>query len=386
MSTIQTTQLNIPADVIDFGVGQPSPALLPLETMRQAAAHRLSQPEAALLAYGAEQGDGYFRLALAQFLSEGYGLPVEAEHLFITASASMGLDLICTLFARSGDTIFVEEPSYFLALRILADHHFKVVSLPTDGEGLIVEAVEEELKRHKPAFLYTIPAFHNPSSVTLSAARRERLVRLSEEHNFLIVADEVYQLLAYTITPPPPVSSFDQAGTVLSLGSFSKIMAPGLRLGWIQAKPALIKRFVLCGLLDSGGGLNPFTSGIIRSALELGWQQQQLNHLKTVYRRRAACLSTALRQHLPANITFAEPQGGFFIWLRFPETVDTEALLPALQAKQVSINPGIRFSSRQELRNYARLSFAYYDEAELEEGVRRLAKAADRGWRIEDRG
>jgi DNA-binding transcriptional MocR family regulator len=372
MTTLQTTQLNIPSGLIDFGVGQPSPSLLPLELMRQAAEHRLGQADGSLLAYGAEQGDGYFRLALAQFLTEGYGLLVEPERLFITASASMGLDLISTLFARSGDTIFVEEPSYFLALRILADHQFNVVGLPTDGEGLVIEAVEEALKQHKPAFLYTIPVFHNPSSATLPADRRKRLVQLSQEHNFLIVADEVYQLLAYTVAPPP-VISFDEVGTVLSLGSFSKIMAPGLRLGWIQARPELIKRFVLCGLLDSGGGLNPFTSGLMRSALELGLQQRQLNYLKTVYRQRAATLSAALRQHLPATVTFAEPQGGFFVWLRFPEDVDTEALLPALQAAQVSINPGIRFSSRQGLRNYARLSFAYYGEAELEEGVRRLA-------------
>jgi DNA-binding transcriptional MocR family regulator len=378
MPTIQTTQLNLPAGMIDFSVGQPSPSLLPLEVMREAAAHRL-RDDASLLAYGAEQGDGYFRLALARFLSQGYGQPVEAEQLFITASASDALDLICTLFSQAGDTIFVEEPSYFLALRIFADHHLNVISLPVDGEGLIVEALEEKLRQYRPVFLYTIPVFHNPASVTLSAARRERLACLSREHDFLIVADEVYQLLAYTETPPPPMLTYDEAGTILSLGSFSKILAPGARLGWIQAQPARLQRFVTCGLLDSGGGLNPFTSGIVRSAIELGLQQQQLTHLKSVYSRRAATLCRALWQHLPSTITFAEPGGGFFIWLRLPEEMDAAALLPALRQHNVSFNPGIKFSSQHRLRNYARLSFAYYDNEALQEGVERLAQALNGG-------
>jgi DNA-binding transcriptional MocR family regulator len=371
---MQTTQVNIPAGFIDLGIGQPSPSLLPLEIMRQAAAHRLGQADPGLLAYGAEQGDGLLRLALAGFLSEGYGAPVEPEQLFITASASQGLDLICTLLTRTGDTIFVEEPSYFLALRIFADHHLHVVSLPVDEEGLIIEAVEEALASYWPAFLYTIPTFHNPSSITLSAERRAQLVQLSQRHNFIIVADEVYQLLAYTQTPPQPLAAYDEDGTVLSLGSFSKIMAPGLRLGWIQAKPAQIERFVLCGVVDSGGGLNPFTSGIMHSGLTLGLHYQQLNHLKATYSQRSARLSAAIRHYLPMA-SFTEPGGGFFTWLRFPEEIDMVALLPEAQRRQAGYQPGLKFSSQQALRNYARFSFAYYEAEELEEGVRRIAQA-----------
>ena len=373
MSTIQTMQVNVPAGLIDFGIGQPSPSLLPLDLMRQAVAHRLEQNDPYFLAYGVEQGDGYLRLALAQFLSEGYGVPVEAEQLFITASASQGLDLICTLLTQAGDTIFVEEPSYFLALRIFTDHRLNVVSLPVDENGLNLEALEEALTRYRPVFLYTIPTFHNPSSATLSTERRQRLVRLSQEHNFTIVADEVYQLLNYTQTPPRPLASYAETGTILSLGSFSKILAPGLRLGWIQAQPDQVERFVLSGVVDSGGGLNPVPSAIVRSMLELGLHYQQLNHLKAVYGERSARLSAALREYLP-SASFTEPGGGFFTWLRFPEEIDTVTLLPQAQQRQVSYQPGLKFSSRQGLRNYARLSFAYYEAEDLEEGVRRLAR------------
>lgn len=373
MSTIQTTQVNVAAGLIDLGIGQPSPSLLPLQLMRQAVEHRLGQNDPYFLAYGVEQGDGYLRLELARFLSEGYGVPVEADHLFITASASQGLDLICTLLTQAGDTIFVEEPSYFLALRIFTDHRLNVVSLPVDENGLSLEALEEALGQHRPAFLYTIPTFHNPSSATLSAERRQRLVQLSQEHNFTIVADEVYQLLGYSQTPPRPLASYDETGTVLSLGSFSKILAPGLRLGWIQSRPEQVERFVLCGVVDSGGGLNPFTSAMVRSMLELGLQSQQLNHLKAVYGERSARLSAAVREYLP-TASFIEPGGGFFTWLRFPEEIDTVSLLPEAQQSQVSYQPGLKFSSRQGLRNYARLSFAFYEAEALEEGVRRLAK------------
>lgn len=370
---MQITQLNIPPRMIDLGVGQPSISLLPLDKIKQAAEHRMNQGDASILQYGVEQGGGYFRHALSQFLSGGYRTAVDPDQLFITAGASQGLDLICTHFAQAGDTIFVEEPSYFLALRIFADHRLKIISLPIDENGLIIDALEEKLTEHNPAFVYTIPTFHNPSSVTMSASRRESLVHLSEKHRFLIIADEVYHLLAYTVTPPPPMVTYDNTGAVLSLGSFSKILAPGLRLGWIQAKPALVNRLTQSGLLESGGGLNPFTSSLVQSALELGLQRDHLAYLKRVYRLRSKSLSTSLNDLLPPSVTFTEPGGGFFIWLRLPDGADTEALWIAARQRGVNFQPGPGFSSRRGLQNYLRLSFVYYDIEELREGSKRLA-------------
>ncbi|MFC1578135.1 PLP-dependent aminotransferase family protein [Thermodesulfobacteriota bacterium] len=367
-------QLNLPPGMIDFGVGQPSPALLPLGLLKEATASRLDKNDPSFLAYGTNQGDGYFRAALAAFLGKHYHTPVDSDQLLVTSGASMGLDLICTLFAKPGDTIFVEEPSYFLALRIFADHHLKIISLPMDSGGLNIEALEEKLIRHRPVFLYTIPTFHNPSSITLRADRRQQLVEISRKHNFLIIADEVYHLLNYGPEPPPPVASFIDSNTVLSLGSFSKILAPGLRLGWIQAGPRLLKQIVDCGLLDSGGGLNPFTSAVVRSAIEMGLQQSQLETLRATYTERKGALCNALKECLPESVRFIEPDGGFFIWLVFPEGVDTKRMLIEARQKNVGFLPGVKFSSRSGLNNYARLSFSYFDMPELEEGARRLAE------------
>lgn len=375
MDSNLTAQLSLPPDMIDLGVGQPSPGVLPQELLRQAAEHRLAISDAAYLAYGAEQGDGLFRKSLASFLSAHYQISVDAAHLFVTSGASQGLDLTCTLFSQPGDTIFVEEPSYFLALRIFADHGLKVVSLPMDEKGIIPAAVEEKLQRQTPAFLYIIPTFHNPSSITLSAGRRARLAQLSREHNFIIVADEVYQLLNYEGAPPPPMASYIDGNSVISLGSFSKIMAPGLRLGWIQGGAAILQRFTRCGLLDSGGGLNPFTSGVMRSAIELGLLDQQLSNLKSIYRQRKIALSNALRKHLPESVSFVEAEGGFFIWLKFEDHVDAAKLRAIARQHNVGFLPGPKFSGQNGLTNYARLSFAYFDIPALETGARRLASA-----------
>ncbi len=372
---LRTTQVNLAPGQIDLGVGQPGFDLLPLELLHRAADVRLSAGDPAFLNYGFEQGDGRFRHALAQFLSTGYGFPVTAADLMVTNGASQGLDLICTLFTRPGDTVFVEEPTYFLALRIFADHGLRVVGIPAAAHGLDLDALEEALAQQQPALLYTIPTFQNPSGVTLPLAARERLVALSTAHNFLIVSDEVYQLLGYTAAPPPPLAYWAESERVLSLGSFSKILAPGLRLGWIQAEAPLLARLTGSGLLDSGGGLNPFTSNVVRVALEEGWQAEYLAHLRQIYLRRLAAMAAALTSYLGDIARFAVPQGGFFFWVALDEGVDTAVLLPTAHRHQTGFQPGIKFSSRGALRNYLRLSFAFYDEAAIAQGVARLRQA-----------
>jgi DNA-binding transcriptional MocR family regulator len=366
-------QKQIPAGMIDLAIGQPSPWLLPLAEIESACADFGRRGKSDLLAYGFEQGDPGFRNALAGWLEPIYREPVAAEQLLVTNGASQALDLVCTLFARPGDTILVEEPTYFLARKIFADHQLKPVALPMDAEGLITDALEEELQRSRPAFLYTIPAFHNPTSVTLSASRREKLAEVSRRCGLLVVADEVYHPLAYTAPPPPPMAGRCLSADIVSLGSFSKILAPGLRLGWLQASPARVARIVGCGLLDSGGGLNPFTSGVVGSAIGLGLLTAHLSRLRRTYAERLAAICAALRAELSGRIEFAAPEGGFFIWVRLPEGSDAQALLPLAKDRLVEFVPGPRFSSRGGLGDFIRLSFAFYDTPELITGVERLA-------------
>ena len=370
---IITSNFDFPSDRIDLSIGQPGTSLLPLALLAQAAEHCLNRDNSYILAYGAEQGNWYFHNVLAGFLSEHYEHRVDPDHLFTTTGISQGLDFICGLFTQPGDTIFVENPTYSLALGIFADHGLNVVGLPMDKDGLIIEALEEALVNQRPVFCYTIPTFHNPTGCNLSASRRQKLVELSQKHHFLVVADEVYQLLAYTGSPPAPMAKFTEAATVLSLGSFSKILAPGLRLGWIQTHPDLMRRLTTNGVIYSGGGLNPFTSAIVQSAIELGLQHKQLSYLKDVYLQRKNALNMALVKYLPDTVSFTEPDGGFFTWVELPSEIDAEKLLSEAHAHDVGFAPGMAFSPRMNLKNYIRLCFAYYEESELKEGAKRLA-------------
>ena len=371
---LSNTQVEVPDGLINFGVGHPGGSVLPLEMMRQAAEHRLTQGDSLLLNYGPEQGDGPFLETLATFLTQGYGFPVDPLSLMVTGGASQALNMLCTFFTQPGDTIFIEEPTYFVAPRIFSDHQLNIVPLPTDEDGLVIAALEEMLTTHRPRFIYTIPVYQNPTGITLSPARRQRLVELSLEHDFLIVADEVYQLLSYNDVPPRPLAVMIESNTILSVCSFSKILAPGLRLGWIQAGPKLLDRLVELNFIYSGGAINQFTAHLVRSALELGLQQTYLAELRATYQERSRVLCQALRQQLGGLVKFRDPAGGFFVWIELPPDSDTKTLMPAAISNNVSFQPGINFSSQQGLHNFIRLCFTRYESADLIEGVRRLAE------------
>ncbi len=361
------------AGSINFGVGQPSADLLPVDLIRTAADDYLRNALPVELNYGEKQGDPRFRETLASFLSKGYGETVTARSLFVTAGASQALDLVCSQFTKPNDTIFVEEPTYFLAFRILSGHGLNIVGIPVDEDGLDIDRLEVELRKKRPRLLYTIPSFHNPAGCTMSSARREKLVELSRKHDFLIVADEVYRLLSYYDRPPATLGSLAESGTILSLGSFSKILAPGLRLGWIQTSPQLVERLIANGVVNGGGCLNHFTSNVVRHAIELGLQEAHLTRLRETYRRRVETMDLALHEHLEGAASWRRPAGGYYFWLELAETINATELRSRATEYQTGFQPGEYFSSRGGLRNCLRLSVAHYDDAAIREGVPRLA-------------
>ncbi len=372
--------MSIPEGVLDLSWGHPSPRLHALDALQQAAAHAWANTRVATLQYGAEQGFGPLLGALADFLSQqaAYGMEVSPANLFLTSGASQAIDLACTRFAREGDTVFVEEPTYYLVSSIFTDHHLNVVGVPTDANGLRVDALEAMLgdpSQPRPTMLYTIPTYQNPSGSVLSLERRRALVDLAQGYDFVLLSDDVYQLLHYGPPPPPPLVAFDDSpqGCVISLGSFSKILAPGLRLGWVQAQSPLINRFVAAGMVASGGGLNHMTSTLVHAVFEKGLLLPNIDMLRTTYAARVQALAAALRTALPDEVSFDIPGGGFFFWLTCQPHVDTASLLPTAQNAGVSYRPGSGFSPSGSFRNALRMSFALYEIDELQEAVRRLA-------------
>ena len=359
---------------INFGIGQPSPDLLDLALVRAAGERFFAQAEPLDLNYGEKQGNARFRAALGGLLQREYGRPAPPESLFLTAGNSQALDYVCSRFTHPGDTVFVEDPSYFLAFRILRDHGLTVVGIPVDEDGLDLEALERELERHHPVLLYTIPSYQNPTGRTLSEARRARLVELSRERDFLVVADEVYQMLWYGEPPPPALGTWAEEGKVLSLGSFSKILAPGMRLGWIQTNAGLMEELLAGGVVNSGGSLNQFTSHVVRHAMEEGLLDGHVRRVREVLGTRVDVMDRALRSSVADSLEWAVPEGGYFFWLRMRCATDTTKLKLHASEYRTGFQPGPLFSVKGDgFRDYLRLSFAHYTAAEIEEGVDRLA-------------
>ena len=374
--------ISIPDGVIDLGWGHPSPHLHPTGMLRRATEIALADDTPIPLQYGATQGYGPLLHSLAAFLSaqDSYTSAVSSDELFLTAGSSQAIDHATTLFTRTGDTVFVEEPTYYLIQSIFEDHGLNVIGVPTDANGLRIDALAEMLESPgtpRPAMLYIIPTYQNPSGSVLPSDRRRKLVELARQHNFLILADEVYNLLHYGEPPPPPIASFDtsEEGCAISLGSFSKILGPGLRTGWLHARPAIVRRFANAGLTISGGGLNHFTSTLVHAVLERGMLHDNIARLRRAYAERVSAMTAALREHIGDAVDFTPPGGGYFFWLTFTDGTNTDTLLPIAHEHGVNYRPGTAFSASGAFTNAIRLAFALYEPADLTEGIRRIAQA-----------
>ena len=357
--------------VISLGLGQPSPRLLPIAALAEAAAAQLRpDTDPLLMQYGAALGHPGFRGSLARLLADEYEQAVTADELMITGGISMALSLVSEVFGGRGRVVVCEDPTYFLACGVFESAGLEVRGVPVDHDGLDVEALERLLATGvRPAFVYCIAAFQNPTGVCLAPERARRLVELAELHDFLIVADEPYVLLHYAEQRPGSLTRHDQGrGRVLSLGSFSKLLGPGLRLGWAHGAPALIERLSQHGAIRSGGCLNPVVAHLVHPLVDGGFLRAHVGRLREVFGERSRALCDALRERLP-DARFIAPQGGYFCWVDLGR--DAAALLE--RANDVRFIPGSRCAVERDLSGFARLSFAFYEADELREGVERIA-------------
>ena len=379
MLDLPTIQLIRRPGIIELGWGHPNAALLPVDGMRQAAAHALDRWGADALNYGADQGAGPLLAWLSDRIARTEGRAPALDEIMITGGVSQALDQICTLCTQPGDIALVESPTYHLAIRILRDHPLELLSIPADEDGLRIDALAKmiaALRRtgRRPRLLYCVPTFHNPTGASLQAERRTALVSLAAAEQMLIIEDDVYRELSYDGPPPPSLWSLAPPDTVVRLGSFAKSLAPGVRLGWLTAGPTIAGRLIGSGLLDSGGGVNHFSSLMVTAFCASGQYDQQIARLRTAYRTRRDTLLAGMAAHLPPSCTWTTPGGGFFVWVRLPEGMDAAALLPRAEAAGVAYLPGALFHSGGGGTNTLRLAFSLYDPDELIEAARRLGR------------
>ena len=364
-------------EVIHLNKGHPTPRLLPVDEIRSVITQMADERARTALMYNPGGGHDALRIALARFLSHGYRFPVTPEELLASNGASMSLSMACRVFARDGDTVVCSDPTYFLARDVFTTARLQVRGIPCDQRGLRVDLLESALATGelRPTLVYCIPSFHNPTGVELAPERAERLVALAERHDFIILADEPYSLLHFDDRPPPCLMSYDRGrGRVFSLGSFTKILAPGLRAGWVHAHPSLLARFRAHGALISGGGLSPLPWAIVHETIESGFLARNIESLRAVYGERARATADALRTHLP-ECHFHAPRGGYFMWLDLGAACQSARLHAEARAHGVEVTPGARCAVDGGHDQFARICFARYETEELCLGIERLARA-----------
>jgi len=377
-SNLPKLLLDIKEGVIDLGWGHPSARLHPLEKIKMSAQRMFGYDHAESLQYGASQGYGPFIETLATFLSQQKGYSTKKvlpQQLFITSGASQAIDFICTLYTKTGDSVIVENPTYFVVESMLKSHNLNVVAVSSNDDGLDLDELEYKLNNGlRPKFIYTIPVFHNPTGVTMPIQNRKRLIYLANKFDFYILSDEVYQFIYFNNRPPPSIIDFDTQGKVISLGSFSKILSPGLRLGWIHSNPTTIRNFTDAPLAFSGGGLNHFTSTIVRELIEMKLLEPHILELNKEYLERSTVMHNSLLKYFGQSIEYNIPLGGYYYWIKLINILDTSKYLSKAEKMGVSYRPGNFFSHSSDYDSFLRLTYTLYEKDEIEEGIKRLSK------------
>jgi 2-aminoadipate transaminase len=374
-----STQLSLRPGIFELNWGQPDPRLLPVDAVKQGALRVLEEHGMEALSYGKEAGPQALLDWLRARVQHNEGVEPGAGETLVSAGNSDGLDQVCTLFTQPGDVAMVESPTYHLALAIMRDHPLELQPVAVDAEGLQVDALAARVRElrqqgRRVSLLYTIPTFQNPTGSCLLPQRRRALIELAQRENFVIVEDDVYRELCYDGAAPPSLWSEAPRGVVIRLGSFAKSLAPGLRLGWLNASAAQVTRISSAGLRASGGGVNHFAAMSIGALLQGGAFEPQIETFRAAYRARRDALHEALCQHLPASCAWNKPRGGYFIWVKLPEGVDATRLLADAERAGVAYTPGSRFHFDGRGANTLRLAFSLYTPAELAEAAKRLGE------------
>jgi 2-aminoadipate transaminase len=366
--------------MISFAGGLPAPELFPTERIAAATRRVLEERGAEALQYGTTEGHGPLRDLLVRHMRR-YGIEAGRENVLITTGSQQALDLVGKLFVDPGDVLVVEEPTYLGALQAFGAYEPRYVGMPVDDQGMRVDDLEAELARG-PKLLYVLPNFQNPSGVTLSMSRRRRIVELAARYEVPIVEDDPYGQLRYEGEHLPPLIALDTehrrafghgrlGAGVIYLGTLSKTLAPGLRVGWVVAAAEVIARLAQ---MKQGADLHTstFCQLVAYETSRSGFLDRHVRRLRAVYGERRDVMLRALAESFPADARWTRPHGGLFLWVTLPPGMDSRELLRRALDHDVAFVPGDTFFPALGGSRTLRLNFSYCEPARIEEGVRRL--------------
>jgi 2-aminoadipate transaminase len=371
----------VSANTISLLLGHPDPTTLFTPELQQTLQRVLASPGMVqALQYGNEQGNLALIAFLVEKISREQQIALSNDHLMLVAGSTHAVDLIGRLYTQPGDVVIVEAPTYADAIHIFRDHGVELCSVPLDADGASAAAFAALLERlsaagKRTAVFYTIPNFHNPSGITTAEPRRREILRLARQHNMLVVEDDVYRDLAFEGTIPASYYALAEGRGVMQIGSFSKTLAPGLRLGWLLATTDDIQRFVGCGTTQMGGGASPLSAQIVAEYCREGLWQAHVERLRALYLLRRDTMLAALEQHMPAGVRWTTPQGGFFLWLTLPEGVAGQAV------KRVALERGVLVAAGEgyfidpaDGARHLRLTYSFAPPEQIDAAVRILAQ------------
>jgi 2-aminoadipate transaminase len=356
-------------DILSFAGGLPAPELFPIEAIAQAHAEVLRDSGRSALQYSTTEGFGPLRAWIAQHL-RSRGLPAHPEELLITSGSQQGIDLASRVFLDPGDVVLVENPTYLAAIQAFAAYQVRLVSVPSDDGGMQVDRIAKLCAEHRPKLIYVVPSFQNPQGTTLLPARRAQLAAIAAEHRVAILEDDPYGELAFDGTPPRPVAA-EGYGNVLYLSTFSKTLAPGLRIGWLWGDTQVVRKATIA---KQAADLHTATLAQRATAALLARfdYHGHVAHIRDVYRERCQTMLSALAEHMPPGCRWVTPTGGMFTWLQLPGGLDAATLLPAAVDRKIAFVPGSAFFVDDIRCDFVRLNFSNQPPSSIVEGMRRF--------------
>lgn len=374
-------------DVISFAGGLPASDLLPRAEIAAAVERIAASGSEGAFQYGTTEGLTPLRDLFVRHMAR-YGIRVGVENVLVTSGSQQALDLIARLFLNPGDRVLCEEPTYLGALQAFGAEQADFLSVPTDDDGLEVDLLEEKL-RASPKFLYILPNFQNPGGTTLSLDRRRRLVELANHYGAPIVEDDPYGQLRYEGNHIPPLVALDAefresagsgrafSGNVIYLSTLSKTLAPGLRIAWVVAPEAVVRKLVQ---IKQAADLHTstFCQHVAYEVAREGFLDRHVKRLRAVYGVRRDAMLGALDRYFPPGVRWTRPQGGLFLWATAPKGIDTAEVLKEALAEKVAFVPGAPFHPAGGAHESMRLNFSYAPPDVIEEGIRRLGRVLSR--------
>ncbi|MBI1278786.1 MAG: aminotransferase class I/II-fold pyridoxal phosphate-dependent enzyme [Anaerolineaceae bacterium] len=376
-------QQNLPQGVsaqsISLRLGHPDPATLGTPQFREAVANVMASPQVQqTLAYGNEQGNVDLIDYLVSRINREQNLNLSANNVTITAGSTNAVDMIARLYMRAGDAVIVEAPSYVDSLHVFRDHGVRLYGAAIDDEGIVPSELERLLKQlasegNKARLLYTIPNFHNPTGISASEERRIAIVELAWHYDVLIVEDDVYRDLAFEGAVPPSYLALAGDAHAVQIGSVSKTIAPGLRIGWMATSAERVQCFVDCGTTQMGGGANPLAAQIVAEYCQRGYWDAHLDSIRALYQQRRDTMLAALERYMPSQVRWTKPAGGFFVWLTLPENLEAAEVKEEAAKRGVLVASGEGFFVNQgDGQHHLRLTYSFASLDEIDKAVRIL--------------